>query len=148
MKKNKDNFVDINREIDDLIDEKIDVDSSRDSKALFTSSDLEPVRDNIKFVDEVINKPVVSDRFDKKVFDYETVNINPYILQQAWPSSLYFIDKLIRLNTSASLEWKKRYLSKKRKVSMNMVWLIILLAGAFFAVFIVFAIVVPMFSGG
>ena len=106
------------------------------------SSNLEQIRENIKFVDKVQNNPVATNFFDEKVFNAETININPYIEQQALPSSIYFIDKLIRLNTTASLEWQKRYLSKKRKVPMNMIWLLLLLFGVI-GVIMVIIIILP-----
>jgi len=111
------------------------------------SSNLEQIRENIKFVDKVQNNPVVTESFNEKVFNFETVNINPYIEQQALPNSIYDMDKLIRLNTKASMEWQKRYLSKKRHVPMSMIWIIILMVivGVVILLFIMF--VLPMMGG-
>lgn len=112
------------------------------------TTNLEEIRENIKFVDKVVNNPVITDKFDGRKFNGDVININPYIEQQALPSSIYFVDKLIRLNTKASLEWMKRYLSKKRHVPMRMIWILLLLFGVGMAIVIIFLFIVPMMQGG
>jgi len=157
---------DIDREIDELIHRKpvkseddgetvefVPVENERSKegvkeKSRLMATDLEKIKDNIKFANEVQDNPVVTDKYDKRVFNCDVININPYIEQQAWPSSLYFIDKLIRLNTKASLEWMKRYLSKKRHVPMNMIWLLILLFAVGIVIVIVLFLILPMIGGG
>jgi hypothetical protein len=119
-------------------------------------SGLSEIKENIKFVDKTQNEPIKSDKHDlkkeKKGFFKEKknekgevikekvyvtiLNFNHYIQQQAWPSSIYFIDKLLRLNTSASLEWQKRYLKKKRPVNKEFLWLIIIIVIVILAVVI------------
>lgn len=77
---------------------------------------LEKVKDNLNFVNTLQNKPVLTDKHDKKIFNFKVLNFTHYINQQAWPSSLYFIDKIVRVNVKASFEWQKRYLAKKRGI--------------------------------
>ena len=101
------------------------------------SSNLEQIRENIVFVDKVQNNPVNTESFNDMVFGVEIMNINPYIEQQALPSSIYFIDKLIRLNTKASLEWMKRYLAKKRHVPIQLIWILIIVFGVIVAIVVV-----------
>lgn len=116
-------------------------------------SGLREIKENIAFVDKTQNEPIKTDKYDlkqqktvvgkdkdgkkvtKKVF-VTLLNFNHYIQQQAWPSSIYFVDKLLRLNTDASLEWMSRYLKKKRSMNKDFIWLMI------FIVIIIIAIAV------
>ena len=128
---NKD-FIDPSKKIDKLIREKEQVEGKR-----FKSVESQRIYDNIKFADTVERDPIVSKKFDKKVFNFETVNLNHYINQRIWPRSIYTTDKLVRLAMSAKLEFLKRYLSKKRHVSMNMIWLLIAMFGVAVVILIV-----------
>ena len=108
-----------------LIDKKELGDNKRRVKSPYTEN-LEKVKDNLHFYNKIQEKPVVSKDFDKTIWG-ETVNFNHYIEGQAWPSSFYNIDKLIRLNTSAAFEWMKRWLSKKRHVPLDMLWFLLII---------------------
>jgi hypothetical protein len=107
-------------------------------------SGLREIKENIAFVDKTQNEPIKTTKYDlkkektvtkkdkdgkvttKKIF-VTILNFNHYIQQQAWPSSIYFIDKLLRLNTSASMEWQKRYLKKKRPMNKDFLWLVVVI---------------------
>lgn len=125
-------MVDTEDRVDKLLREKTGI-----------STSLEQIRENIKFVDRVQNDPVTTEVFNEQISEFEVININPYIEQQALPNSIYDMDKLIRLNTKASMEWQKRYLSKKRTVPMKMIWIIILLAVVIVVVMLFIMFVLP-----
>ena len=124
----------INQKVDETINKKS------------TEFEMERVKDNLEFIEKVENEPVVTEHFDEEIFG-EIINFNPYIQQQAWPSDIYSIDALIKLNTSAEYEWQKRYLQKKRRVSMKFVWVLILLFVIATIVLIILMFVVPAMQG-
>lgn len=128
----KEDFTDPSKKIDKLIREKEQVEGKR-----LKSVESQRIYDNIKFADKVEHDPIVSKEFDKKVFNFETVSLNHYINQRIWPRSIYTTDKLVRLAMSAKLEFLKRYLSKKRHVSMNMIWILLAMFGIAIVVLIV-----------
>lgn len=90
------------------------------------TNELERVKDNIKFYNKIQNEPVLTDKYDKSPFGHKQITCNHYIKGQAWPESIFNIDKLIRLNLTAKFEWIKRYLSKKRNVPLNVLWVVII----------------------
>lgn len=101
--------------------------------------DLEKVKDNLKFYNTIQEAPVLTDKYDKKIFNYKVLNFNHYIKQQAWPESIFNIDKLIRLNVSAKYEWLKRYMQKKRTIGLDVFWvflIFIIIGGAILAAWI------------
>lgn len=126
----------------DPLDAKKKVDEFTRKKELskgmrFKSAEAQRVYDNIDFSDRVEKAPVKTSKYDKKVFGYEMINFNPYINQRIWPRSIYTTDKLVRLAMSAKLEFLKRYLAKKRNVSMNMVFILLLLFGVVAAILVI-----------
>jgi len=129
-----------------LLDEKNKEEEEGEPGRTVFDQDVERVRDNFNFANKVENEPVVTKEFDKNIFGVKVLNFNHYILQQAWPSSFYFIDKLIRLNTKASMEWQKRYLSKKRTVPMKMIWLLIVFVVIIFIIVLIW-LLLPRFTG-
>jgi len=129
---NNKEFVDPHTKIDNLLGKKELVEGKR-----FKSAESQRVYENIAFGDKVEHEPVINNKFDKKVLGFETVNLNHYINQRIWPRSIYTTDKLVRLAMSAKLEFLKRYLSKKRHVPMNMIFLLIILFGAVVVVLII-----------
>jgi hypothetical protein len=103
----------------------------------YKSAEAQRVFDNIKFGDRVEEQPITSKRYDKLVMGYVYITFNNYIHNRIWPRSIYTTDKITRLAVSAKLEFLKRYLSKKRHVPMNLIWIIIIM----FIVVIVIVIV-------
>jgi len=97
---------------------------------IFENTEIQKAYDNLKFGKTLKDSPIKTEKYDREIFGYETININPYIEQRVWPRSIYVTDKLVRLAMKARYEQLKKYLAKKRTVSMNMIWLIILLFGA------------------
>lgn len=125
--------IDVHEKVSQLIKMK----DSKDKNRRFHSAEAQRVFNNLEFADTVENDPITSKDFDRKVLGFETVNINPYINQRIWPHSIYVTDKLIRLAMSAKLEFLKRYLDKKRKVPMSMIWLLVLLFGVVVVVLVI-----------
>jgi hypothetical protein len=64
-----------------------------------------------------------------------------------WPRSIYVTDKLLRLVASSKLEALKRYLSKKRTMPLNMLWIILIIIGVILAI-VVIVMLLPRFTGG
>lgn len=123
--------------------DKIDALLNKKEKTTY-ARDFEQVKDNYKFAHKVENEPVSSQGYDEEIFNYKVLNFNDYISQQAWPSSLYFIDKIVRLNMRASMEWMKKNLSKKRTVPMSMIWLLLLFGVVGIVVLVVIMMILPM----
>ena len=120
-----------------------DLDGGREHR----SKDTQRVYDNIRFQKKFQDNPVETKNYNKKIFGYETVNINPYLEQKIWPESIYRTDKLLRLVASARLEFLKRYLKKKKGVSVNILFLIIIIFGIAVAI-IVILFLLPAFGVG
>ena len=130
------------------IHEKVDQALDKKDKSIFTK-DFEQVKDNYKFAHKIETDPIKdTKKYDTKIFNYVVLSFNNYLNQMAWPSSLYFIDKINRLNMRASLEMIKKNLKKKNTVPMNLIWLLILMAIAGFVVLIVVFLVLPRVTGG
>ena len=115
----------LKEKVDKTLKEKEETPGKKPVKPVY-AKDLERVQDNIKFAAEIQQQPVTSDKHDKKIFNHKTVNFNHYIKGQAWPESIFNIDKLLRLNTAASFEWQKRYLKKKRTMPLDIFWVILI----------------------
>ena len=145
------------REIDQLISSRFaspqdKIDRSQNVKELregrrFKSAEAQRVFDNVQFADEVSSSPVGTRKYDKEVMGYETINFNHYLNQRIWPRSIYTTDKLVRLAMSAKLEFLKRYLSKKRSVPMNMIWLLIILFSVVAIIIVILLIIMPLMGG-
>ena len=108
------------------------------------TKELERVRDNVKFYNKIQEKPVLTKKYDKSIFTSTVLNLNHYIRGQAWPESIFNIDKLLRLNTSASYEWQKRFLRKKRGASYDFMPFLIIIIIVFVAILAVW-ILLPRF---
>lgn len=113
----------------------------------YRSKEIQRVYDNIQFQKTFQNDPVETKDYDKKIFGYENININPYLEQIIWPESIYRTDKLLRLLASAELEFLKRYLKKKRGISMNILFLVFIIFGVAFAIVLILFLL-PSFAGG
>jgi len=103
----------------------------------FKSKGVQKVYDNINFGKDILENPVTTDKYDKKVFGAETINLQPFLSMRVWPRSIYTTDKLMRLIASSRLEFLKRYLPKKHGMSFNMWWLIIIVAAVVGALVII-----------
>lgn len=111
----------------DKLHEKVD--KTLEKGRTIKSDQARRILSNIQFINKAIEKPVKNTKFDKKVFGFEVINFNSYLNQVMWPRSIYVTDKLTRLGMSARLEFLKRYLAKKRKVSMNFIFILLILFG-------------------
>lgn len=131
------NDLDPHKKIDELI-EKTDKEKQKESQPPTTNvmiKGMKEIKENVQFVNKTQDEPIITKKYDrkqlkkveKKKFYVTLINFNHYIQQQAWPSSIYFIDKLLRLNTSASLDWQKRYLAKKRPINKEYIYLMIII---------------------
>lgn len=113
----------------DKIDRVINKPTKEDIENIIGKSEqLKKIYDNLKFQAEVRENPI-KEKHEYRVFGVETVNLNHYLNMRIWPRSIYVTDKLLRLVAAAKLEFLKRYIAKKRNISMNMVWILIIMFG-------------------
>lgn len=124
-------FDDPHLKIDEVIKNK-----EREDEPVSKSQQVQETYDNLKFRNEVREDPIVTN-INRNVMNVVVVNLNKFLNLQLWKRGIYTTDKLIRLAMSAKLEFLKRYLSKKRSVPMNMIYILIII----FTVVIVIVIV-------
>lgn len=126
--------------IDKVIEKRTQEDAVQREQKMgmgFKSKGVQKVYDNINFGKDLQENPIITDKYDKKVFGAEVIDLNSFLNMRVWPRSIYTTDKLLRLTASAQLEFLKRYLSKKRRMSFNWAWLIILFIGIVVALLVI-----------
>lgn len=123
----KNDFPDPHKKIDEVLRER-----KKEDGMLLKSTEIQRVHDNLEFRNEVKDNPIKNEH-EKKIFGVETITLTPYLNMRLWPRSIYVTDKLIRLVASARLDFLKRYLAKKRRMSFNFYWLMILIIGVVIA---------------
>jgi len=135
-------FTDPHAKIDRLLDKKKTVAGGQ-----MEHTQMQKAYNNIVFRNKVQEKPIMTDKYKKKIFGVEYINLQPYLNMRMWPRGIYTTDKLLRLDASAGLEFLKRYLAKKRTLPFNMWWLLIIMFGVVGAI-IVIIILLPSLGGG
>jgi len=101
------------------------------------SERLQETYENLKFRKKVKEKPVMKNR-DYLVFGV-VVSLNEFLNLRLWQRSIYVTDKLLRLVARASYEQQKKYITKKRQVPINALWIILIM------IIIVVALLVILF---
>jgi len=134
-------FTDPHAKIDKLIKNK-----SVQGGKQYQHDQMQQVYHNLTFRNKVKEKPIMTDKYNKKIFGVETINLQPYLNMRMWPRSIYVTDKLIRLTAAARLEFLTRYLKKKRVMPFNMLFLLILVVGIVLALLII-VVLLPKFGG-
>ena len=129
-------FEDPHKKIDRAISQK-----EQNMGAGFKSKGVQRVYDNINFGKDVLENPIVTKKYDKEIFGAETISLQSFLAMRIWPRSIYTTDKLMRLIASSRLEFLKRYLAKKHKMSFNMLWLLIIIFGVAVAVLVILFLV-------
>ena len=105
------------------------------------SEAIQKAYDNIKFVEEVRENPLLLKK-EYKGFDAKVINLNTFLNLRLYPRSIYTTDKLLRLAVSSRYEKLKKHIAKKRAVSFNMLWIIIIIFAVIMVV-IVFVFLLP-----
>lgn len=90
---------------------------------------LKRVRDNRRFKKHIRIRRVAPTHENVKVFGVKNVNINAILKDNIWDRSIFTTDHLCRIFLGCTLEQLKKYERKKRMVSMNMLWIILLMVG-------------------
>ena len=128
-------FVSPEHKIDELLKKK--------NKPLLVprSEAIQKAYDNIKFVEEVRENPLLLKK-EYKGFDAKVINLNTFLNLRLYPRSIYTTDKLLRLAVSSRYEKLKKHIAKKRAVSFNMLWIIIIIFAVIMVV-IVFVFLLP-----
>jgi len=134
-------FTDPHAKIDKLIKNK-----SVQGGKQYQHDQMQQVYHNLTFRNKVKEKPIMTNKYNKKIFGVETINLQPYLNMRMWPRSIYVTDKLIRLTAAARLEFLTRYLKKKRVMPFNMLFLLILVVGIVLALLII-VVLLPKFGG-
>lgn len=123
------NFPDPHEKVDKLIAKKKNIAGGQ-----LEHSQMQKAYSNIVFRNEVKEAPITTDKYRKKIFGVEYINLQPYLNMRMWPRGIYTTDKLLRLDASAGMEFLKRYLAKKRTVPFKMLWLLIIMFGVVAAI--------------
>lgn len=101
--------------------------------------ELKKIRDNQKFIREIEEKPLPHDVASIPVFG-TSVDFNAILKDNIWNRSAYTVDMLCDMFLHMNIARMKKYQAKKRKVPMNIIWLmiILMLAGVGIIVLILF----------
>jgi len=89
-------------------------------------NELKKIRDNQQFINEVQNNPLPDDIASIPVFG-TSVSFNNILKKNIWDRSIYTVDMLCDTFVSMTYEQLKKYMAKKRKMPMNILWLMIIL---------------------
>jgi len=121
-------FDDPHKKIDQLIS---DTKPSVEGK----SKQVKKIYDNLKFQKDVEENPIMVDK-TYRCFG-KNISLSKYLKMRIFPRSIYDTDKLMRLAVTAKYELLKKYISKKRVVPMNMIFILLILVGVIIAVLVV-----------
>lgn len=91
--------------------------------------ELEKIRDNKKFIQEIEDNPVDMDVASIPVFG-ESVDFNAILKDNIWDRSMYTVDMLCDMFLHMNIKRMLKYEAKKRKTPMNIIWLLIILMAA------------------
>ena len=97
--------------------------------------ELKKIQDNKKFIREIEADPLPTEVASIPVFG-TCVNFNAILKDNIWNRSAYTVDMLCDMFLHMNIEKMKKYQAKKRKVSNNVIWLLIILMGVGVAVIV------------
>jgi len=118
----------IEKEVDSIVSEKTERKISFDPTDF--SPELKQVEDNLRFVKKLENKPIKKGKHEKTIFCYEQFDPEVQVFgDNIWNRSIFITDKINDMFFAATLEQQMKYVKKKRHMSGNMVFLLIIILG-------------------
>jgi len=124
--------------------ETVGVVKKKDNVFIPKSEGLKKMFDNLKFTDKVNNEPLITKKQYNGYSSHSVMDISHFLNLRLYPRSIYTTDKLLRLIASSNLETLKKYVSKKRKVSMDFLYIILILVGVACVVMVILFLILPM----
>lgn len=112
-----------------------DVDQLVDTLFQDDPVELQKIKDNKKFIETVEATPLSTEVASIPVFG-TSVDFNAILKENLWDRTAYFVDMMCDGFAHMTVEQLKKYLAKKRKMSMNIIWLMIILAAVGVAVIV------------
>ena len=100
-------------------------------------SEAQRLKDNKKFLKDVMDKPIPKAKENLKVFGVQDVNINAILKDNIWNRSIFTTDHLCRVVFAMRLEQIKKYLGVKRKKPFEHWMLVLLIIGVAVALVII-----------
>ena len=108
-------------------EKKLNMDETID-QLLFKDNpiELKKIKDNKKFIAEIEQNPLPHDVASIPVFG-TSIDLNAINKENIWDRTAYFVDMACDTFAHMTIEQLKKYLAKKRKLPMNIIWLMIIL---------------------
>jgi len=106
---------------------KDEVDAAIDKMLQNNPVELKKIKDNKIFIKKIEEHPIAVDVASIPVFG-TSVDLNAILKNNIWDRTAYFVDMMCDDFAHMTLENLKKYLAKKRKLSMNIIWIMIILA--------------------
>jgi len=106
---------------------KDEVDAAIDKMLQNNPVELKKIKDNKIFIKKIEDHPIAVDVASIPVFG-TSVDLNAILKNNIWDRTAYFVDMMCDDFAHMTLENLKKYLAKKRKLSMNIIWIMIILA--------------------
>lgn len=113
---NKLKFKEVNKNVESIVDNLFQDDPV----------ELHKIKDNQEFFKKVEDKPLSMDVVSIPVFG-TSVDFNAILKENLWDRTAYFVDMMCDGFAHMTVEQLKKYLAKKRKLPMNIIWLLIIL---------------------
>ena len=88
--------------------------------------ELKKISDNQKFIKEIEEKPLPHEVASIPVFG-TSVDFNAILKDNIWNRSAYTVDMLCDMFLHMNIARMKKYEAKKRKIPMNILWLLLIL---------------------
>lgn len=104
-----------------------EVDAAIDQMMHDNPVELKKIKDNKIFLKEIEAHPLPVEVVSIPVFG-TSVDLNAILKNNLWDRTAYFVDMMCDGFAHMTLEQLKKYLEKKRKMPMNIIWLMIILA--------------------
>lgn len=109
--------------------------------------ELKKIRDNEKFIKETEEKPITKEDAKVKVFG-TSVDINAMLKNNIWNRSIYTVDLLCDTFLGMTIAKLIKYQKKKRRESVDLFWLLIIIMGIAIAVVIIILVIKSGGIGG
>ena len=135
-------FEDPHKQIDKVIKEKSEKKPFYDPNV---SKEVTQTIDNFRFRKTFEENPLKQEHA-VKAYGFKVITLNNYLICRLFPRGIYTTDKLVRLGLAASIEMQKKYIKKKRQVSIEFIWIILIIVGIVAAVLVVL-LLLPKFTG-
>lgn len=104
---------------------------------------LKKMIDNIRFTNTVNDSPVMLKK-TYRGYTHRVMDFSHFLNLRLYPRSIYTTDKLLRLVASSTLEQLKKYLSKKRKVPIDALFVVLIIVGVVAVVMVILFLVLPL----